>query len=112
MIRVPRITIQSKRLWGVVKTGTVDCARLESRGETLRKLALRRYAAGRFADPKQLPVGQFVRDLYPTDSFIRCTMRTTTIDVQKWNRDGNDGEGTQIPRITGIRAEGVLRLEI
>lgn len=43
MICVPRITIQSKRLWGVVKTGTVDCARLESRGETPRKLALRRY---------------------------------------------------------------------
>ncbi|KYM84596.1 hypothetical protein ALC53_05165 [Atta colombica] len=43
MICVPRITIQSKRLWEVVKTGTVDCARLESRDETPRKLALRRY---------------------------------------------------------------------
>ncbi|KYQ52702.1 hypothetical protein ALC60_08117 [Trachymyrmex zeteki] len=51
MICVPRITIQSKRLWGVVKTGTVDCARLESRGETPRKLALRRYV-GLLTKPK------------------------------------------------------------
>ncbi|EGI63166.1 hypothetical protein G5I_08474 [Acromyrmex echinatior] len=98
MICVPRITIQSKRLWEVVKTGMVDCARLESRGEISRKLSAGTLQAGLLTkDPEQLPVGQFVRDLHLIDSFVRCTMRTTTIDVQKWNRDGNDREGTQIP---------------